>query len=86
MKLKRSSRSPEQSLAFLDAQMESYMRWRAESTSAARSYRDWECAPPDDRAMAFGSYLAALDREEMAAGDYRRALEQIPALDYYPWS
>lgn len=81
MKLKK--RHSAQSVALLDAQMESYMKWRAEISSAARSYRHWESASPDNRATAFGSYLAALDREEMAAGDYRRTLEQVATGSYY---
>jgi hypothetical protein len=61
----------------LDAQMESYMTWRAQSRRVADSYRSWKCAPGGERAIAFTRYMAALDREELAAGEYRRTLEPV---------
>ena len=42
----------------------------------AESYRNWRSATRPDREGAFDEYLAALDREERAAGGYRRAVEQ----------
>lgn len=32
---------------------------------------------PSQRRVAFSRYVAALDREEVAAGDYRRATELV---------
>jgi hypothetical protein len=75
MKLKRSIRQTVTPVELLDAQMENYTRWRAQSHRVAESYRNWKCAPSRDQANAFTRYLAALDLEELAAGDYRRALE-----------
>jgi hypothetical protein len=77
MKLKRSIRQTVTPVELLDAQMENYMKWRAQSSRVAESYRNWKCAPSSERAIAFTRYLAALDREELAAGDYRRALELL---------
>jgi hypothetical protein len=83
MKLKRSMRETVTGVdtvagvEALDAQMESYMKWRAQSRRVADSYRSWKCAPRGERAIAFTRYLTALDREELAAGEYRRTLELV---------
>jgi hypothetical protein len=81
MKLKRSIRQTVTGVETvagveaLDAEMESYMKWRAQSRRVGESYRDWKSAPSSERAFAFTRYLAALDREELAAREYRRVLE-----------
>jgi hypothetical protein len=56
--------------------MDSYLHWRDESHAVAESYRNWRSATRPDREGAFDEYLAALGREEHAAGGYRRAVEQ----------
>ena len=76
MNLKRPPRTHAARLEFLDALMDSYLHWRDESRVVAESYRNWRLAPRPDRDGAFDEYLAALDREEHAAGGYRRAVEQ----------
>jgi hypothetical protein len=65
-------------LELLDAQLESYANWRAESLTVAESYHDWRQAADGQRTVAFARYVAALDREELAAVDYRRATELAP--------
>ena len=77
MKLRTSSRRTTHRLDLLDAQLESYVNWRAESRSVAESYRKWRHATDTQRRIAFDRYVAALDREEVAAGDYRRATELV---------
>jgi hypothetical protein len=57
------------------AQLESYVNWRAQSRLVAESYQAWRGAETDERQSAFARYVAALDREELAAGAYRRTLE-----------
>ena len=76
MNLKRSTDRGETHLAILDAVMDSYVNWRREARAVAESYRSWRCTAPDERGTSFDRYLAALDREERAAGGYRRVLEQ----------
>jgi hypothetical protein len=76
MNLKRPPRTHAARLEFLDALMDSYLHWRDESRAVAESYRNWRSATQPDRDGAFDEYLAALDREEHAAGGYRRAVEQ----------
>jgi hypothetical protein len=76
MNLKRAPRDRHPRLEFLDALMDSYVHWRDESRAVAESYGKLHSAAAPDRAAAFEDYLAALDREEDAACDYRRVVEQ----------
>ena len=76
MNLKRAPRDRRPRLEFLDALMDSYVQWRDESRAVTESYRYWHAAPAPDRDAAFDDYFAALDREEDAACDYRRVVEQ----------
>jgi hypothetical protein len=80
MKLKRSTRQTVTRIDALDAQMDSYLRWRAQSRRVVESYRTWERASESERELAFTRYLAALDREEFAARDYRRTLGPVAAV------
>jgi hypothetical protein len=76
MNLKRAPRDSRPRLEFLDALMDSYVQWRDESRAVAESYRYWQAAPAPERNGAFDDYFAALDREQDAALDYRRVVEQ----------
>jgi len=75
MILKRAPRTRE-GLARLDAVMDSYLQWRAESRAVDELYRTWRSAPRPSRDVAFDEYLAALDREEHAARGYRRVVQE----------
>jgi hypothetical protein len=75
MNLKRPPRYRKTRLDLLDTLMDSYVRWRDESRAVAESYRNWHSGG-SDRDVAFDRYVAALDREEDAAGGYRRVVEQ----------
>jgi hypothetical protein len=77
MNLMRIRRNTTHSDDLLCDQMESYVNWRAESRLVAESYRAWRHAETKERRFAFARYVAALDREELAAGDYRRTLELV---------
>ena len=77
MRLRRPTHREDRRLELLDAQLESYVNWRAETRFVAESYRKWRSAPNYQRGVAFERYVAALDREELAAGDYRRTTELV---------
>ena len=77
MKLKKASHHAAIRLELLDAEMDSYMSWRAESRSVAESYRRWGCSVGSQQTAAFERYVVALDQEELAAGEYRRAVELV---------
>jgi hypothetical protein len=49
--------------------------WRGAAVDAELAFRWWTTADSADRARAATAYLAAIEREEKAASEYRRALE-----------
>ena len=61
----------------IDALIQHYVSWREECAAVASSYENWSRAERDDRALAFSAYVAALDREELAAESYRRLIAEI---------
>jgi hypothetical protein len=75
MNLKRRPRESASDLEFPDALIDNYVSWRDESRAVAESYRAWNTAGRGKRAAAFARYTAALQREENAASDWRRAVE-----------
>ena len=76
MNLNRNRRNTTHS-DLLVAQIESYVKWRSQSRLVADSYRAWRRAETQERKFAFARYVAALDCEELAAGQYRRTLELV---------
>ncbi len=62
---------------FVDEMMDDYVSWRDACAAVALSYENWECSERGDKKLAFGVYIAALDREEQAATAYRRAVAQV---------
>jgi hypothetical protein len=76
MSLNRSSQCAATRTELIDAVMDGYVNWREESVAVAASYQHWSRAPRDAGASAFDAYVAALDREERAACEYRRLIEQ----------
>ena len=61
----------------VDALIEHYVSWREECAAVASSYENWSRAESGDRALAFSAYVAALDREELAAASYRDVIAEI---------
>ena len=53
--------------SFVDGFLESYVAWREHCAEVAAAYARWSDAGRADRAAAFVSYGAALDREASAA-------------------
>jgi hypothetical protein len=49
--------------------------WRDAALDAELAFRWWASAPQIDRAGAAAAYLAAIEREEKAAKEYRSAVE-----------
>ena len=80
MNVKRSSGAATHRKQLLDDVMDGYVTWREESRTVAASYHSWVCAARDERGLAFDVYFAALDREEQAAADYRRLVEQVTSV------
>ena len=63
----------------IDAVMDGYVSWREESAAVESAYRNWRQAAPNEEAILFDDYIAALDREEHAASEYRRLVELAEA-------
>jgi hypothetical protein len=51
--------------------------WRCATAEADRAFRVWQSAPRRQRPLAALAFFAALDHEERAALDYRRAWEAL---------
>jgi hypothetical protein len=71
--LKKGTRSP----WLVDEFVDSYVCWREECDGVRAAYEDWERSEPQDRALAFVVYRAALDREECAARTHREWTERL---------
>jgi hypothetical protein len=77
MQLRTLFRNPASDMQRAQALEDQYANWRKETAAVAESYRSWTRAPRDEHWLAYASYLAALDREEHAAGAYQRLVEQV---------
>jgi hypothetical protein len=61
----------------IDAAIDAYVRWREECIGARDAYRRWSSAEKADRMLASCAYVAALDREEIAASVYADAMRHL---------
>ncbi len=61
----------------VDLLMDLYCDWRTECAEVQAAYERFSLAPAADRDLAFGGYLAALDREESAGDAYAEQLRLI---------
>jgi hypothetical protein len=80
--LANSSSEPDQEVQrrFVDQLMDHYVSWREACAAVSAAYEGYERAPRQEQRMAFGAYLAALDREALAADTYQEAVQHISAL------
>ena len=63
-----------------DEAFECYLAWRSECVVLEAAYRRWRQAPRSDAAFAYAAYMAALEREECAAGRYRTVVAEAHDL------
>jgi len=61
----------------VDDAVDAYVRWREECDDAREAYLRWSCAAKADRTLASYAYIAALDREEIAASVYAVAMRRL---------
>lgn len=61
----------------IDKLLERYISWREECRAVRFAYRQWIESERVDRQLAYASYVAALDREERAAGSYATQIERV---------
>ena len=79
--MRRKAAPPEQPDSDLvDEMLECYITWRERRTGVQDAYAAWRSSAAHDRDRAFHAYMAALDREQLAAEDYQRAVERSTAV------
>jgi hypothetical protein len=61
----------------IDALLERYVCWREECEAVWRAYESWNDSDTGERGPAYAGYLAALDREELAARAYAHQIERV---------
>jgi hypothetical protein len=61
----------------VDDAIDAYIRWREECAGAREAYDRWSAAATADRMLASCAYVAALDREEIAARVYADAMKRL---------
>jgi hypothetical protein len=64
----------------IDALLEVYLSWRAECAAVRQAYQSWTDSDRSQRALAYAGYVAALDREEQAAGVYAHQIEHVSRI------
>lgn len=73
--------NPEQPKSQLaDEAMDRYVDWREECAAVEAAYARWSKASPEASELPHAAYSAALDREQSAAGVYRRALDRLASV------
>jgi hypothetical protein len=65
---------------WVDEMIDAHADWREECAALHDAYDRWANAPRDDRALAFASYVAALDNEEHASLLYARLVRRVGEL------
>lgn len=61
----------------IDELLERYVSWREECQAVATAYHWWTHARRGERLLTYAGYLAALDREEVAAHFYANDVERV---------
>lgn len=69
----------------VDYAVDAYVRWREECDGAREAYRRWSSAEKADRMLASCAYIAALDREEIAARVYADAMRRLTDECFDTW-
>lgn len=61
----------------VDELFERYISWREESDAVQLAYQRWVDSTQGESWVAYGAYVAALDREEQAARTYADHIERF---------
>jgi hypothetical protein len=67
----------------VDRLIELYCEWRTECWEVRSAYERFTSATAGDCALAYGAYLAALDREESAAGVYAEQTARVASMIHH---
>jgi hypothetical protein len=63
--------------ALVDEMVALYADWRQDAQAATDAYARWSAAPVGEWSIRHSAYVAALDREHAAAGQYARAVAEV---------
>jgi hypothetical protein len=63
-----------------DEFIDSYVCWREACEDVSAAYRRWTNRQPRQRSLGFAAYLAALEREELAASVHSERAERLGAM------
>jgi len=69
----------------VDAALDAYVCWREECADAREAYGRWSSAEKGDRMLASYAYIAALDREQIAASVYGDAMRRLSGECVETW-
>jgi hypothetical protein len=61
----------------IDHLLECYISWRDECRAVQQAYQRWANSTRADGWLAYADYVAALDREEQAAGRYADQIKRF---------
>ncbi len=67
--------------ALIDQVIESYVVWREACEAVEESYSAWRRAPSEQGEAAYATFVATLNREELAADEYQFMVEQARQAD-----
>jgi hypothetical protein len=70
----------------VDEFLESYVLWRESCEAVSAAYEDWASCAPRRRGLAFESYRAALNWEELAAQLHSDRAARVRAASVEPGS
>jgi hypothetical protein len=75
-----SNSSSAQRRQSIDVLVQHYVSWREECYAVADAYQRWDRCARGQREAGYAAYIAALDREEHAAGVYAEQIEHVKRI------
>jgi hypothetical protein len=61
----------------VDQALATYIDWRGTEQAVTHAYQRWSAGALTDKATRFAAYMAALDQEQTAAGEYARSISEL---------
>jgi hypothetical protein len=61
----------------VDDAIRAYVEWREVCATVWNAYQRWSRASADEASVAYGVYVAALDREDVAATRYGESMRRV---------
>ena len=74
-----AAQPPQPQSSLIDEVLSSWASWREACEDVRSAYERWSTSGRPQRCLAFASYRAALEREELAAGIHSVLIERVRA-------